>query len=91
MPIYYVSIEETYDVIKRAHTATGHGGRDRMTKHLSMKYANITREVVELFKSYCVTCQEKRKRQMTKGVIVKPILSKDFGSRSQVDLIDMQS
>ena len=56
-----------------------------------MKYGNITREAVELFKSCCVTCQEIRKRPMTKGVVVKPILSKDFGSRSQVDLIDMQS
>ena len=39
----------------------------------------------------CVQCQKKRKRCMTKGVTVKPILSKDFGSRAQVDLVDMQS
>ena len=39
-PVYYVSIEDTFDVI--AHIATGHGGRDRMTKHLADKYANIT-------------------------------------------------
>jgi hypothetical protein len=29
---YYVHIEETFDVVKRAHIATGHGGRDRMVK-----------------------------------------------------------
>ena len=29
-----------------------------MLKHLSTKYANITRECVDLFKSYCVPCQE---------------------------------
>ena len=28
---------------------------------------------------------------MTKGVVVRPILSRDFSSRGQVDLIDMQS
>ena len=28
---------------------------------------------------------------MTKGVVVQPILSKDFSSRDQVDLIDMQT
>ena len=28
---------------------------------------------------------------MTKGVVVRPILSKDFSSRGQVNLIDMQS
>jgi hypothetical protein len=28
---------------------------------------------------------------MTKGVVVRPILSKEFSTRGQVDLIDMQS
>ena len=31
------------------------------------------------------------KRHKTKGVVIRPILSHDFGSHSQVDLIDMQS
>lgn len=90
-PVYYVSIEDTYDIVKRAHVATGHGGRDRMTKELQVKYANIQRDTVELFKSLCQECQKKRKRPMTKGVVVKPILSSEFSSRGQVDLIDMQS
>ena len=90
-PVYYVSIEDTFDVIKRTHIATGHGGRDRMMKELNKKYANITRDAVELYKSYCQECQKKRKRPMTKGVVVRPILSKEFSSRGQVDLIDMQS
>ena len=28
--LYYVSIEDTLDIIKRAHVSTSHGGRDRM-------------------------------------------------------------
>ena len=60
-PIYYVTIEDTYDTIKRAHLATGHGGRDRMIKELSKKYANITREALDRFKSFCQECQKKRK------------------------------
>ena len=64
-PLYFATIEETFDIIKRVHIATGHGGRDKM-------------------------CQRKRKRTTTKGIVVKPILSKDFSSRAQVDLIDMQ-
>ena len=88
---YYVYIEEMFGVIQKAHIATGHGGRDRMMKHLNTKYVNITRACVDLFKSYCIPCQEKVKRPKTTGVVVRPILSKDFGSRSQVDLIDMQS
>ncbi|XP_047492001.1 KRAB-A domain-containing protein 2-like [Penaeus chinensis] len=90
-PLYYVTIEETFDVIKRAHIATGHGGRDRMIKELQRKYANITTKALELFKSLCEECQKKRKRPMTKGVMLRPILSKEFASRGQVDLIDMQS
>ncbi|XP_041378019.1 KRAB-A domain-containing protein 2-like [Gigantopelta aegis] len=90
-PLYYVSIEDTFDVIKRAHMSTGHGGRDRMLKELSKKYVNATREAIELFKSLCMNCQWKRKRPTTKGVVVQPFLTKEFSSRSQVDLVDMQS
>ncbi|XP_068234271.1 KRAB-A domain-containing protein 2-like [Palaemon carinicauda] len=90
-PVYYVSIEDTFDIVKRAHVATGHGGRDRMTKELQVKYDNIQRDAIELFKSLCLECQKKRKRPMTKGVVVKPIPSTEFSSRGQVDLIDMQS
>jgi len=62
-----------------------------MIKELQRKYANITTKALELFKSLCEECQKKRKRPMTKGVVVRPILSKEFASRGQVDLIDMQS
>ncbi|XP_070208806.1 KRAB-A domain-containing protein 2-like [Littorina saxatilis] len=90
-PIFFVTLEDTYDTIKTAHIATGHGGRDRMLKELEKKFANIQRDSVELFKSYCLVCQEKQKRQKTKGVVVRPILTEEFNSRSQVDLVDYQS
>ena len=84
-------IEETFDVIKRAHIAIGHGSPDRMLKELGKKYANVTRDSIELFKSMCIDCQRKRVRPMTKGVVVRPNLSKEFSARGQVDLINMQS
>ena len=62
-----------------------------MMKVLTVKYANILRDDVELFKSLCLECQKKRKRLLTKGVVVKPILPTEFASRGQIDLIDMQS
>lgn len=62
-----------------------------MLKVLSVKYANVTSDVVELYKSLCAECAKKRKRAAVKGVVVRPILTKDYGSRGQVDLIDMQS
>ena len=88
---YYVHIEETFDVITRAYIATGHGGRDGMVKELGKKYASVTSDYIELFKSMCTDCQRNRVRRMTKGVVVRPILSKEFSARGQVDLIDMQS
>ena len=60
-------------------------------KELQVKYANILRNTVELFKSLCLECQKKRKRPMTKGVVVKPILGSEFASRGQFNLIDMYS
>jgi len=90
-PTYYVHTEEIFDVIKRVHIVTGHGGRDKMLKALNPKYANVSREVVELYKELCEECMKKRKRPTTTGVVVRPILTSDYGSRSQVDLIDMQS
>ena len=30
--LYFVSIEDTFDIINRAHISTGYGGRDRMVK-----------------------------------------------------------
>ena len=77
-PLYFAIIDETFDIIKRAHIATGHGGRDKMIKEINKKYA------------MCIECQRKQKQTTTKGIVVKSILSKDFSSRAHVDLI-MQS
>ena len=66
-PLYYVSIEDTYDVIQRAHVTTGHGDLDRMMKHLGTNYANITREAVELFKSFCSVPAETKETNDQRG------------------------
>jgi hypothetical protein len=68
-PKYYACIQDMYTITKQGHIATGHGGRDRMLKHLSNNlYTTITRACVDLFKSFCVSCQEKVKRPKTTGV-----------------------
>ena len=90
-PVYFVMIEEIFDVIKRVHLLTAHGGKDKMVKEVNKKYANVAQESLSLFKSLCVECHQNRKRSTTKGTVVRPIISKDFNSRGQVDLIDMQS
>lgn len=88
--IYYVADTELFQVLHDAHQSIGHGGRDRMLKELSSRYKNITRHDVELFLQLCEPCQQKQKG-IKKGIVVKPILSTEFNSRCQVDLIDYQS
>ncbi|KAH3781688.1 hypothetical protein DPMN_159590 [Dreissena polymorpha] len=39
-----------------------------MLKHVNVNYANITKDSVELFKSYCQVCQEKKERQKRKAL-----------------------
>ncbi|XP_076056310.1 KRAB-A domain-containing protein 2-like [Oratosquilla oratoria] len=89
-PIYFPKLEYTYDIIKRVHIATVHGGRDKMVKELAKKNMPIVCMTPYQFTNRCESkCQ--RKRPTTKGTVVRPILTKNFGSRSQVDPVDMQS
>lgn len=62
-----------------------------MVKEANKKYANVSSEALELYKELCEECQLKKRRTASKGIVVKPIISKEFNSRGQVDLIDMQS
>jgi len=88
--IYYVKNEELYDIMYEAHIKIGHGGRTRMMNELQNKFKNITYEVVMLFLSLCVQCQTKQKVPK-KGIVIKPIISRELNSRCQVDLVDMQT
>ena len=56
----YVYMEELYGILEKAHKETGHGGRDRMIKHLNNGYANISRESIELCTSLCENCNMKK-------------------------------
>ncbi|KAK3890463.1 hypothetical protein Pcinc_005592 [Petrolisthes cinctipes] len=81
-PLYYVPIEEMFDIVRSSHIATGHVGRDRMLKEVKKKYANISVQTIELFKSLFTQCQKKRVRPKTSGGVVRPILTKDFACRA---------
>lgn len=85
-----VFVEQMYDIINDAHQATQHGGRQVTLKHLKEKYWNITQELVTLFIEGCDNCQMKRKK-ISKGMVVKPLVSNHMNSRCQIDLIDLQT
>ncbi|KAE9521954.1 hypothetical protein AGLY_017646 [Aphis glycines] len=87
--IYVVPYENYFEKIEESHKATGHGGRDKVEQYLKNKY-NIPRIAVQIFINLCTTCNKKKSKPY-KGVVVRPILSADFNSRGQIDLIDFQS
>ncbi|XP_043491623.1 KRAB-A domain-containing protein 2-like [Polistes fuscatus] len=87
---YYITDSELFHILHEAHLATGHGGRDKMSKELSTKYKNITRHDLELYIHLCEPCQ-KKKKGIKKGIVLKPMIMSEFNSRCQVDLIDFQS
>ena len=62
-----------------------------MIKEANTKHANVSIEALELFKELCEECQQKERKLASKGLVVKPIVSKEFNSCGQMDLIDMQS
>ncbi|KAH7721687.1 KRAB-A domain-containing protein 2-like protein [Aphelenchoides avenae] len=53
-------------------------------------YGGITKDAISKFLSLCKECELKRAK-VKKSIVVKLILSADFNSRCQVDLIDLQS
>lgn len=48
------------------------------------------REMIALFIQCCQSC-ELKKNKVKKGIVTKPIISSNFNSRCQMDLIDLQS
>ena len=76
-----------FDVIKRAHIAMGHGKikwpkkfepNTRTSLMISLRFSNCSAPIVNL-----------KKRPTTKGIVVRPLLTTDFHSSAQIDLIDM--
>ena len=85
----FIPSEELFGIIHEAHLEKGHAGRDIMQKCLGNKYANVTVDHINIYRSFCEKCSLK-KSKARRGVVVKPILTKNVMSRGQVDLIDMQ-
>ena len=55
------------------------------------KWSNLTMEACKLYISFCSDCQEKKKRTVHKGLVVKPVRSETIFSRSQIDLVNLQT
>ncbi|CAF4315091.1 unnamed protein product, partial [Adineta steineri] len=89
---YYAPINELYDIIRIAHSNIGHRGIKNTLKEIKKKCVNVTEKQVKLFISECNECKIKRaKPRNSSKLVIRSIISNDFNSRGQVDLIDMQS
>lgn len=57
--LYYVTIDELFDILYDTHSAIGHGGRNRMVSELKNNYCNITNETIMVFLKLCAECHKK--------------------------------
>ena len=57
----YVTHEDMFDSIHEIHLSAGHGARDIMYEKTKKRYANITKELLQLYTNLCEDCQLKKK------------------------------
>ena len=77
---------------KKVHTEGGkHLGRDRLFSVLKQQYCGFSKEVIQVYLNSCNECQLQKCKKQLKSTVTRPIRSSDFASRSQVDLIDLQT
>ncbi len=86
-----VSKERIFDAINEWHRdGGGHFGSERTWTHCREKYWNCTQNLVRLFCELCPECFSRNPRIKTVKGSRKPIKSKKFRERFQIDLIDMR-
>jgi hypothetical protein len=82
---------EVFDIIHRCHHQISHGKVLITWKKIHQYYSNISQEMVKEYIDLCSICGTQEASRPSKMKLLKPILSKTFNDRGQVDLIDMQS
>ncbi|CAF1013044.1 unnamed protein product [Brachionus calyciflorus] len=88
---FLVPFEHLFDTIYRIHLQVGHKCRDVMMPACKKNHLNLSVDMINIFNNTCQQCLMNKKRNKTTGLVVKPILSKNFNSRAQMDLVDMQT
>lgn len=67
--LYYVVLEELFDILYDTHAFVGHGGRDRMRTELQKRYKNITVQDIQTFLNLCERCLQKKKPKYDKRML----------------------
>ena len=81
----FVPMEELFDKIHEAHIEKGHPGRDIMQKYLATKYANVTTEHINIYRSFCEKCGLKKIKNQKRCCY----LTQNVMPKGPMDLIDM--
>ena len=83
-----ISREDLFDAINEWHHLNGHLGQERTWEYCLTKYWNVTQDHVKHYRMTCFTCMKKNPVTSKVKGSIKPIFSKSFRDRFQVDLID---
>jgi hypothetical protein len=91
VPLVVVAIEDLFDICLLVHRNIGHQGVSGMEKEAKKFYYNVSRPIITIFLKYSNEYQIKRRKIKTAGQVHKPIISEQYNSRAQIDLVDMSS
>ena len=83
----YAVWEELFHLIHQLHVENNHCRLDKLYALLKVNYSNIGEKVVKHFLKDCTMCNTSLPR-VTIHAGHKPILTKGFNLRAQIDLID---
>ena len=86
-----IPLEEFFTVIERLcgnGPGASHHGCDKTFKNIKEYYSGIPRDAVQMFTNLCLRCNLIVKPQKVKASL-RPILSKHFLQRLQMDLVNM--
>ena len=82
---------EVFDIIDRCHHQIAHGKTFLTWKRVNQYYSNISQEMIREYINLCTICSTQESAKSKRMRKLKPILTKTFNDRGQVDLVDMQS
>lgn len=82
--------ENMYAHLKGVHEASGHCKARSFETKVKVHYSRVPRWAMELICDTCPICVARVNRKPSSAGH-QPILTRGFGSRGQIDLIDMQS
>ena len=85
-----VSRESVFDAIDEWHRQTCHLGMERTWGFTRDKYYNVSQTLVRIYCETCLTCMHKNPITKPQKGSRKPILSRWFRLRFQIDLIDFR-